>query len=183
MKYYIDITIRPDKTMHENVLLNQVYTKLHQALHKLHCDAIGVSFPQYRIKLGRLLRLHGSHTGLNDLQSLNWLDSLTHYCNVGKLQIVPENCQYRVVSRVQSTMTQAKLKRLKKRHTMTDEDMKRYKGNMFCKGLDNPYLELASHSNGNKYRRYLQFGELRAQPTAGKFDLFGLSRTATVPWF
>jgi len=54
---------------------------------------------------------------------------------------------------------------------------------MFQKGIDNPFLELDSTSNGNKHRRYIQFGELQNVSVPGSFDMFGLSKTATVPWF
>ncbi|MBL1320922.1 MAG: type I-F CRISPR-associated endoribonuclease Cas6/Csy4 [Methylophaga sp.] len=32
-------------------------------------------------------------------------------------------------------------------------------------------------------RRYIHFGEFLEQPVLGEFDSFGLSKTATVPWF
>jgi CRISPR-associated endonuclease Csy4 len=54
---------------------------------------------------------------------------------------------------------------------------------MFQKGLDNPYLELESGSNGHLHRRYIVFGELMDKPMSGEFDQFGLSKTATIPWF
>lgn len=54
---------------------------------------------------------------------------------------------------------------------------------MFSQGLDAPYLELQSASNGHRHRRYIEFGELLDAPVRGEFDSFGLSKTATVPWF
>ena len=54
---------------------------------------------------------------------------------------------------------------------------------MFASGLDDPYLELESFSNGHKHRRYICFGEFLNKPLSGEFDTFGLSKTATVPWF
>jgi CRISPR-associated endonuclease Csy4 len=80
-------------------------------------------------------------------------------------------------------MSQAKLNRLLKRGSINEQDAKQYKARMFTKGLDNPYLELTSGTNGHKHRRYIEFGELLTQPISGKFDQFGLSKTATVPWF
>jgi len=90
---------------------------------------------------------------------------------------------YRNISRIQSNMTEAKLRRLIKRGSITQEETKAYKAKMFQQGMDNPYLELESGSNGHKHRRYLQFGELSSQSVKGEFDQFGLSKTATVPWF
>ena len=80
-------------------------------------------------------------------------------------------------------MTEAKLRRLIKRGSITPESVKDYKVKMFEKGLDNPYLELDSTSSGHKHRRYIAFGELLSNPLKGDFDSFGLSKTATIPWF
>tara|TARA_R110001583_G_scaffold192870_1_gene360037 strand:- start:328 stop:879 length:552 start_codon:yes stop_codon:yes gene_type:complete len=183
MDYYIDIKINPDAEMRENVLLNKVYTKLHKALFDLKSSAIGVSFPEYKVLLGRILRLHGNSSILNDLQGLNWLGGLSGYCQMTEILPVPENVQYRVISRKQSTMTNAKLNRLIKRGTISEENIKAYKAKMFTKGLDNPYLELDSTSNDQLHRRYLQFSALLDKPIEGEFDTFGLSKSATIPWF
>ncbi len=183
MDYFIEIRIKPDDEMRENILLNKLYTKLHKALVALGSDAIGVSFPQYKILLGKILRIHGDNHSLAELSALDWLGGLIGYCQVEEIQKAPENSQYRTVSRVQTSMSQSKLKRLKNRHQINDDEVKSYKEKMFSKGLDNPYLELESGSNGHKYRRYLEFGEIQSKPVAGTFDSFGLSKIATVPWF
>jgi len=183
MKHYIDILIKPDAEMRENLLFNKVYSKLHKALVGLKSTDIGVSFPQYEIILGKVLRLHGSETKLSELQETDWLGGLKGYCNVSGIEPVPSEAHYRTVSRIQSNMTEAKLRRLIKRGSISDSELKAYKAKMFTKGLDNPYLELESSSNGHKHRRYIQFGELTAESVEGLFDQFGLSKTATIPWF
>ena len=183
MDNYININLRPDAEMPVNRLLNTVYAKLHKALFGLSSTSIGISFPNYKVTLGSMLRLHGSQSDLAVLQQKSWLDGMSGYCDVSDISQVPDNCQYRTVSRVQSTMTQAKLKRLIKRGSIPESDVKAYKAKMFSKGLDNPYLELESGSNGHKHRRYITFGELLDTPIKGKFDQFGLSKTATVSWF
>jgi len=183
MDNYIDIQIQPDAEMRENVLMNKLYTKLHKALFDFKSSGIGVSFPEYKVLLGRKIRLHGNSSMLNDLQGLNWLGGLSGYCQISEILTVPENVQYRVISRKQSTMTQAKLNRLIKRGTISEENIKAYKAKMFTKGLDNPYLELVSTSNEHQHRRYLQFSALLDKPVEGEFDTFGLSKTGTVPWF
>ena len=62
MDHYIEITLIPDAEMRENVLMNKVYTKLHKRLFDLQSKDIGVSFPQYHLKLGLILRIHGTKT-------------------------------------------------------------------------------------------------------------------------
>jgi len=181
--YYIDVQLNPDAEMRENVLLNKVYTKLHKALFTLKSTDIGVSFPKYKVKLGDVVRIHGNRDRLKELQTMNWLDGLIGYCEVNDVKPVPEQTKFRTVSRKQSNMTESKSRRLIKRGTLSSEEVKGYKAKMFAQGLDNPYLEMESGSNGHKHRRYLQFGDLLDEPVTGDFDQFGLSKFATVPWF
>ena len=183
MNFYIDIKVIPDAEMRENLLMNKVYTKLHKSLFELESNDIAVSFPQWKVLLGRILRLHSTKERLERLQQTNWLGGLAGYCDATEILPVPENVQHRVVSRIQTTMSQSKLKRLIKRGSITESEIKAYKAKMFSKGLDNPYLELESCSNGYKHRRYIRFGELTEKSIGGDFDCFGLSKSATIPWF
>lgn len=183
MDYYIDITIKPDAEMRENVLLNKVYTKLHKYLWSIKSIDIGISFPLYSIKLGKKIRIHSSYEVLKKLENIDWIGGLSGYCNIKPIKEVPADVVYRNISRVQSNMTQAKLRRLIKRGTIPEQDIKRYKAQLFTKSLDEPYLELESSSNGQLHRRYLRFGELKNNLVSGVFDSFGLSKDATVPWF
>ena len=183
MDHYIDIQIKPDAEMRENVLLNNVYTKLHKALFSLKSIDIGVSFPLHKILLGKTLRIHSSKVRIEELQDLKWLGGLAGYCSLSSILPTPDTVGYRVISRKQATMTQSKLNRLIKRGSISEDEAKQYRAKMFTQGLDNPYVELTSGSNGHKHRRYIQFGELMDSPQLGQFDQFGLSKTATVPWF
>lgn len=183
MNNYINIDLRPDDEMPLNWLLNSVYTKLHKVLFDLSSTSIGISFPKYKVTLGSMLRLFGSESDLAALQQKNWLGGMSGYCKVSEIIPVPDNTQHRIVSRVQTTMSSSKLKRLIKRGSITEGEVKAYKTKMFTKGLDNPYLELQSGSNGHKHRRYIEFSQLQNKSVEGVFDQFGLSKTATVPWF
>ena len=183
MNYYLDIQIQPDAEMRENVLLNKVYTKFHKALFTLQSDDIGVSFPEYKIKLGIMLRIHATEHRLAQLQQLNWLGGLSDCCKVSAIQVIPDKVKYRTVSRIQPNMSSAKLQRLIKRGTIAESEIKHYKAKLFQQGLDNPYLEIESVSNGHNHRRYIAFGELTDAAINGQFDHFGLSKTARIPWF
>lgn len=183
MNHYFEIRMQPDPEIPVTVLMNAVYTKLHKSLCDLNSTSIGVSFPNSKLTLGDTLRLHGTIEDLGKLQSLSWLGGMTGYCQQSAIAQAPAESKFRTVSRLQPTMTQAKLNRLVKRGSISDDEVKAYKAKMFTKGLDNPYLELQSGSNGHKHRRYIHFGELLDKPVAGEFDQFGLSKTATIPWF
>jgi CRISPR-associated endonuclease Csy4 len=183
MDYYLDIQVKPDTEMRENVLLNKLYTKLHKVLFDINSTDIGVSFPNYKVTLGHTLRLHATENRLVELQKSNWIGGLSGYCQINPIQVIPALVSYRTVSRIQSTMSQAKLKRLIKRSTITEDQIKGYKAKMFQKGLDNPYLELESTSNSHKHRRYIAFSKTTDTKINGCFDSFGLSKLATIPWF
>jgi len=183
MNHYLDILLKPDAEMAVNRLLNIVYTKLHKALYDLKSTSIGISFPKYEVTLGNVLRIHGDKSNISDLQGLSWIGGMSGYCVVSEINPVPEDVKFRMISRKQSNMSPAKMRRLLKRGSITEDEVKAYKAKMFTKGLDDPYLELVSGSNGHKHRRYIEFGDLVDEPVPGEFDQFGLSKTATVPWF
>lgn len=183
MDHYIDIKIKPDAEMRGNVLMNKVYSKFHKALSTLNLTDIAVSFPKHKVLLGNILRIHGSKDRINELQNLNWIGGLKEYCQLTPIQPLPDNLLHRNISRKQANMTQSKLNRLIRRDSISPAEVKNYKAKMFNQSLDDAYLELESSSNGQKHRRYLRFGELQSEPTAGMFDQFGLSKQATVPWF
>ena len=183
MTHYVDIKLIPNKEIRENVLLNQVYTAFHKRLYDLKSKDIAVSFPEYRLKLGRLFRIHGTKEALEKLNEKDWLGKYKEFSKISNIEEVPTNVQYRTVSRVQQNMTEAKLRRLIKRGTIPEEDIKKYRIKMFQGGLDNPYVELVSMSNGQLHRRFIEFGELKELEVKGEFDLFGLSKVSTVPWF
>lgn len=183
MDYYVDILIKPDSEVRLNVLLNTVYTKLHKILYDLGSKNIGISFPKYNVCLGNVLRLHGERSVLQKLLNLILINISNTTCSVGQVKPIPTDCKFRIISRKQSTMSQSKMRRLVKRGSITESEFRQYKIKMFSNGLDYPYAELVSNSNGKKYRRYIEFGELLDKPISGEFDQFGLSKTATVPWF
>lgn len=183
MTHYIDIRLFPNKEIRENVLLNQVYTAFHKRLYGLKSKEIGVSFPEYRLKLGRLFRIHGTKEALERLTEKDWLGKYKVFCKVSDINTVPDKVEYRTVSRIQQNMTEAKLRRLIKRGNIPEEDIKKYRVKMYQGGLDNPYVELISMSNGQLHRRFISFGDLKTEEVKGDFDLFGLSKVSTIPWF
>jgi CRISPR-associated endonuclease Csy4 len=164
-------------------MMNHVFNKLHRAIVSLKTQEIGISFPEYQIKLGKILRIHGSMTNLHNLLALNWLNSLSDYCGTLNVNDVPNNVKYRVVSRVRPNMSKSKLRRLQKRGSIATGDKKKYIAKMFSEGLGNPYVDLYSGSTGENFRLFFSFSPILDQPIPGKFDSYGLSKNATIPWF
>lgn len=183
MEHYINLTILPDAEFPETTLMNAVYSKLHKMLCDLKSNHIGVSFPNYDLTLGNVLRVHGAESDLENLHTVNWLGGMSGYCNAGDILPVPANVKYRTISRTQPNMTEAKLRRLINRGSISRSEIDSYREKMREERLSNPYLQLTSGSNGHKHRRYLTFGQLKDSPVSGQFDQFGLSKVATIPWF
>ena len=48
---------------------------------------------------------------------------------------------------------------------------------------DLPWINLRSLSNGQPFRLFIRHGDILAVPVGGEFSNYGLSSTATVPWF
>ena len=186
MDYYVDIQILPDAEMRENVLLNKVYTKLHKALWDLNAKDIGVSFPETKVLLGRRIRVHSTAERLRELIATKWLGGLAGYCqpHYAEVRQVPSEAKYRVVSRWQHNMSESHLRRLVKRGSITQDQIKAYKAKMFIKQMTTlPFFEIESTSSEKHHRRYIQMSDLYDEPVKGEFDTFGLSKAATIPWF
>lgn len=183
MDFYIELRLKPDTEMREAELSSKVFTKFHKALVKLKTNQIGISFPKVHLKLGKVFRIHGQESLLNDLQGLDWLGPLSGYCQLSDILTVPKNTQYRVISEKRSNMSSAKLRRLIARGNIDKEGEKRYKVKMLSQVFDNPYLDLFSASTEQVYRKFFEFSDIQDESCSGIFDSYGLSNKATVPWF
>lgn len=183
MDSYINIRLLPDAEMHEAELISKVFTKFHKALVQLNTNQIAISFPDVNMSLGKLIRIHGSINLLNDLQGLMWLGALAGYCQVSKILSVPEQVQYRVISAKRHNLSNAKLRRLIARGSIDKDGEERYKAKMLSQTFENPYLDLFSSSTKQQYRKFFEFSEIQPEPVFGAFDSYGLSDTATIPWF
>ncbi|APD89012.1 type I-F CRISPR-associated endoribonuclease Cas6/Csy4 [Alteromonas mediterranea] len=183
MNSYIDVVLKPDAELREAELSSKVFTKFHKGLVALKTDQIGISFPKVRVKLGLVYRLHGNVDKLKELQELNWLGPLIGYCNVSDICPIPEIVQHRNVREIRSNLSSSKLRRLVTRGSIDKQGEKRYKIKMLSNSFDNPYLDILSSSTGQVYRKFFYFGEVQAEPIVGPFDSYGLSKSATIPWF
>nr|WP_308170279.1 type I-F CRISPR-associated endoribonuclease Cas6/Csy4 [Vibrio metschnikovii] len=88
-----------------------------------------------------------------------------------------------MISAKRRNLSSAKLRRLMARGSINKEGEQRYKEKMLNQSIKAPYLDLQSSSTGQKYRKFFECGEKQPLPVSGKFDSYGLSQTATVPWF
>lgn len=111
MDYFLDIRVLPDPEFGEEMLMAALFAKLHRALGARSKGDIGVSFPEFSIKPGPLLRLHGDESALCALEKTLWRKGLNDYCQSGTVMQVPEIKGWRCVSRVQVKSSPERLMR------------------------------------------------------------------------
>ncbi len=187
MEYYINIHIHPMAELADAHILNTLYAKLHLQLATLDMTSIGVSFPEVNNKkhtLGRCLRLHGNKTDLETLISTRWMDRLHDYATASALRPIPEDTQYRIVKRVQVKSSPERLRRrAMKRHGLTEQQAKEKIPDSITKKTTLPFINMQSSSTSQRFKLFIQHDKIQNKPTTGPFSAYGLSQTATIPWF
>jgi CRISPR-associated endonuclease Csy4 len=181
MDHYIDIQVLPDPEFKATTLLNAVYSKLHRALVSLGREDLGVSFPEAAKAPGSLLRLHSGKASLESLMALGWLKGLRDYTQVSAPAPVPTNAEFVRVQRVQPKQTAARLRRAVKRNSLQESEAEAILGDRVP--FKKPYFRLQSESTGQSFLLFIEQSNPQDYPVEGPYNTYGLSQTATVPWF
>lgn len=183
MNYFINITVLPDPEFPESVLLNALFAKLHRALVNVGQGEIGISFPSVAKFLGNQIRLHGTNEALERLMQQPWLKGLRDYTQVSDILLVPAITKYRVVKRIQAKSNIERLLRRSIKRGLSEADAEARRAKMQEQHLKQPFLQLKSHSTGQSFRLFIEHGKLVDEPIGGGFSAYGLSVSATIPWF
>jgi CRISPR-associated endonuclease Csy4 len=190
MDAYLEWQVRPDPEVLPPEVLSQVMQRLHQQLTRSAERRVGVSFPEhaassFRCSLGRRFRLHGPASTLEALADGRWLGPARDHLVSGGLQAIPAVVLgHRVVSRVQAKSNVERLRRRQmKRKGLTHDEAIAAVPDQARETLPLPYVELRSASTGQTFPLFVRHGPVQAWPVAGDFGAYGLSPTATVPWF
>ncbi len=183
--HYLDIHLLPDPEFAPNQLLGALFAKLHRALVQLGSSDIGISLPGVGASgPGTHLRLHGSFPALQRLQAIEWLTGMREHLRQGELATVPPDCQYRCVRRVQVDSNPQRLRRrLMHRHGLDEGAAFQRIPDHSARRTDLPWVEMRSQSSGQRFRLFIDHGPLQDNPCNGSFSSYGLSSTATIPWF
>lgn len=196
MKHYIVITLLPDPETPLYYLWSKVYQQIHLALVESqqadNQSKIGLAFPGYlyiekggEYTLGNKLRLFAS--GEEALEALNiqkHLVRLIDYVHISTIKEVPADVsKYVCFSRVQSKSNVQRLARRKaKRESISLVDALSVLNGYQARYLKEPYIQLKSLSSNHEMRLFIRKQE-SGSPVSGMFSTYGLSPSATVPWF
>ena len=189
LSHYLDLQLRPDPETAPTQLLAALYTRLHRALAAQGSTGIAVSFPGYsdqRHTLGQCLRLFGSEAALQPWTTGAWLGSLRdHVSSMAEAPLpVPAHATHRSLRRVQVKSSPERLRRrLMKRHQLSEAQARERIPDSAGRVTDLPYVPMASTSTAQQFKLFLALGAAQPQPQTGDFNTYGLSATATVPWF
>ncbi|ELQ6020346.1 type I-F CRISPR-associated endoribonuclease Cas6/Csy4 [Cronobacter turicensis] len=184
MDYYQDIQVLPDPEFTQETLMAALFAKLHRALGARGKGDIGVSFPDAGIKPGARLRLHGLQPALAELEATRWRAGLQDYCQSSAILPVPQVQGWRTVSRVQvKSNPERLLRRSVRKGWLTEEEAQQRLSGLQEQQTALPWIQVKSLSSGQHYRLFIQHGALQPTPVSGTFSSYGLSASATIPWF
>lgn len=187
LSHYIELRLRPDPEVTPTHLLAALYTRLHRALAEQGTTGIAVAFPDYsadRHTLGERLRLHGSEADLQPWATGQWLGSVRDHVSTTPLLSVPADARHRPLRRVQVKSSPERLRRrLMKRHQLSEEQARERIPDNLARTTPLPYVQLASTSTAQQFRLFLALGAEQDPVHTGEFNAYGLSSTATVPWY
>ena len=187
MESYIDFRLSPDSEFTAPTLMNALFAKLHRAVSSLNGIQVGVSFPHHQTappQLGDCLRIHGDGDGLDRLMSRDWVCAMRDYLSIGKIDSVPDDALHCRVRRVQPKSSAPRLRRrYMKRHNVTEEEAARCIPMKVEQRVKLPFLRIKSTSTGQNFRLFIEHSNPLEERVTGRFNSYGLSEQATVPWF
>jgi CRISPR-associated endonuclease Csy4 len=185
--HYVDIKVVLDPESGPSQLLGALYDRLHLALVQQQRSDIGVSFPGYSLSprtLGPILRLHGSEASLQQLLSTDWLKGMRDHVRIGDPAAAPHDATHRTVQRRQFKTSAERLRRRRmRRKGETAEQAKAAIPASMERRPNLPYIHLHSRSTKQPFCLFITLGPSLQTASPGTFNSYGLSNTATVPWF
>jgi len=189
MHHYIDIHVLPDPEFPQHQLMAALYAKLHRVLTKVQSSTIGVTFPGYEVgastaSLGRTLRLIGPRLDLLRLMEMGWQQGMRDHVRVNANEPVPAGAAFRSLRRVQAKSSPERLRRRQmRRHGLTEVQAREQVPDSAAERLQLPFVTLSSTTTGQNFRMYFALGDTSPTEVKGTFNSYGLSQTATSPWF
>ena len=184
LTHYIDIHLRPDPEFPAPQILSALYAKLHRILVQMESNEIAVCFPKISNRgLGAQMRLLAPAGALDNLMAHDWPRGMREHVQRSPLLPVPSQHSFCTLHRVQAKSGAERLRRRQmKRHGMSYAQACERIPEGRAQLLDLPFVQLSSGSSGQRFSLYLRL-ETAITGTVGAFNTYGLSHTATIPWF
>ncbi|MCD9004939.1 type I-F CRISPR-associated endoribonuclease Cas6/Csy4 [Luteimonas sp. XNQY3] len=185
--HYVDLRVVPDPEFSTAQLLGALYDRLHLALVQQRLGNIGVSFPGYSLNpraLGNVLRLHGGGEILQDFLRTDWLKGMRDHTRLSEIAPAPADTLHRTVQRRQFKTNADRLRRRRmRRKGETEQQAADAIPGTVERRPNLPYVHLRSRSTGQPFCLFIALGPPVEEAIARQFNSYGLSGTATVPWF
>ncbi len=191
MDHYLEILLHPDPEFTANILMSALFSKLHRGLVNHGSQRIGLSFPDIRPDstqgsrtLGQRVRLHGSRGNLHGLMQSGWLQGMRDHCELTGIMAVPDGAKQRVVCRVQAKSSPERLRRrLMMRKQIDEVAACESIPDSAAERLNLPFVTLSSATTSQRFKLFVEHRPIQDVAVPGIFSAYGLSNTATVPWF
>lgn len=192
MKYYQDLTLRPQEDDDLYFIWEKVYQQVHLALaeNKIADNAseIGVAFPEYnadKFSLGTKLRLFAKEEELlEQMQCEKWLNRLKDYVHISPIKPIPEKlAEYACFKHIKLKGNKEKLarRRANRKGETLQQALAYFEGFEEQQGKL-PYINMTSQTTGQHFRLFIEKQIMEALQT-GLYSCYGLSNTTTVPLF
>lgn len=192
MNYYIDITLLPSSEITLGFLWRKVYQQVHLALAEQKNSSntfdFALSFPHYNDKvfpLGNCIRIFSSsQESFECLNMDKWIEQLKEYILLSEVTSIPNDVeQFAIFKRKQFKSNVSRLaRRFAKRKNIDYEEALKHYENFSEKETKLPFINVKSLSSNNEMKIFI-LQELTDEKVKGEFNAYGLSKTATVPWF
>jgi CRISPR-associated endonuclease Csy4 len=200
MKYYLDITLLPDAEANLGFIWKKVFQQIHIALvdNKIgdNESAVALSIVNYgdtAFPLGNHLRLlANTKQALQKLDIHRWLSRLDDYCHIKLIKPVPTDISVHASFRRKPVKSIEKKAQRRAMHLNKpyDEVLAYLRKENRSEKSELPFINAESQQSKGRLELgespyFLIFVErvFTDKPVVGKFDCYGFSRTATVPWF
>jgi CRISPR-associated endonuclease Csy4 len=202
MRVYQEITLLPQAGISGHFLMEKVFQQVHIALADnksstgdtrsdeetaSECSEYGISFPDYSLEPptpgGRLRIFAESGVKLEKLDIGHWLERMRDYCRWSLINPVPGEVSFARFSRRQfHTNVERLARRRAKRHGESFQEALNTLSGFRDQTSRLPYINVESHSGNERFRLFIEKIDTEKE-RRGFFNCYGLSKTATVPWF
>lgn len=200
--YYQEITCLPDQEISTGFVLGKVMDAVHLAMVNLTLGTeeqsqcpIGISFPEYRespgedqtLPIGSKVRLFSrTDTDLVTLDLVGQLTRLSDYVHWTSIRALERRIRgYAIYRRHQPKCSKPRLiRRQMRRKGISETEAAGMYGSFEPRYSRLPYVNMRSHSTGERFRLYVERQETAAiELVSWGFSTYGLSSRVAVPEF